>query len=271
MMLLWSERIGDRPAPSPSIKVRLWIFWIHGAQDTAVLLAGHGGEEERCPVLVSLVLTPLLAGLGGEGEGSGSSWLMNLLSRSSLLARGQPWRRSVASCLAPAYRGGTESGCNVGDLACCVLLRALPAGCYGDASSSSPCAKHMAPMIGGMIFGRKGGPTSTSMMEAFSGASCWSSALLHPQVVRPRWCGGGQRCRYIVVAGPTSELSSDLGGDAWRSPAICGGDARVLDCVLSFSGRVFLVKLEALNSNFRSFVRVMPKGFFVKCTRHMWI
>jgi hypothetical protein len=219
--------------------------------------------------LVSPALTPLLAGLGGEGEGS--CRLMNLLLRSLLLARGLPWRRSAASHLALAYRGGTESECDGGNPVCHVLLRALPAGCYGDALSSSPCAKYMVSKLGDMILGRKGGPISTSMAEAFSGASCWSSTLLHPQVVRPRWCGGGQRCRYIVGAGPTSELSSDLGGDAWRSPAICGGDARVLDCVLSFSGRVFLVKLEALNSNFRSFVRVMPKGFFVKCTRHMWI
>jgi hypothetical protein len=231
------------------------LCWMHGAQDVAVLLAGHGGEEESWPVLVSSVFTPLLAGLGGEGEGSGSSLFMNLLSRSPLLARGRPWRRSAASCPAPAYRGGTESGCDGGDLACGVLPRALPAGCYGEASSSSPCAEHMASMFGNMILGRKGGPNSTSTAEAFSGANCWSSALLHPQVVRPRWCGGDQRCWYFVGAGPTSKLSSDLGGDAWRSPAMNGGgDARVLDCVFIFLGRVFLVNLEALTSNFRSFV-----------------
>jgi hypothetical protein len=98
------------------------LCWMHGAQDVAVFLADHGGEEERCPVLVSPVLTPLLASLGGKGEGSGNSWLMNLLSRYPLLARGRPWRRSAASCLAPAYRGGTESGCDARDLVCCLLL-----------------------------------------------------------------------------------------------------------------------------------------------------
>jgi hypothetical protein len=256
MTLLWSEQIGRLTSTISLNKgAAVDLCWMHGAQYVAVLLAGHGGEEERCPILVSHVLTPLLAGLGGKGEGSGSSWLMNLLSRSPLLARGQPWRRSAASCLASAYRGGTESGCDVEDLACCVLPRALPAGCYGEASSRSLCAEHMASTIGDMILGQKGGPNSSSMAEAFSGAACWISALLHPQVVRPRWCGGDQRCWYFVGAGPTSKLSSDLGGDAWRSPAMNGGgDARVLDCVFIFLGRVFLVNLEALTSNLRSFV-----------------
>jgi hypothetical protein len=101
----------------------------------------------------------------------------------------------------------------------------------------------MASMLDDMIFGRKGGPISTSM-----------AALQRPQVVRPRWCGGDQRCWHFVGAGPTSKLPSDLGGDAWRSPAIGGGDAMSLIAFFIFLGRVFLVKLEALISNFRSFV-----------------
>jgi hypothetical protein len=118
----------------------------------------------------------------------------------------------------------------------------------------------MASMLDDMIFGRKGGPISTSM-----------AALQRPQVVRPRWCGGDQRCWHFVGAGHTSKLPSDLGGDAWRSPAIGGGDTRVLDCFFIFLGRVFFVRLEALSSNIRFFVRVMHKGFYVNCTRHVWL
>jgi hypothetical protein len=163
---------------------------------------------------------------------------------------GQAWMRGKEMNLCSCF-------C-IGRVATCWLT----ARCFGDAISIQ--AEHMTLSFGVVIFGRKGGPSSTSNAEASSESSCRCSTLQRPQVVRPRWCCGGWRLRFIVRAGPSSALPSDLDGDAWRSPAICGGGAKGLDCFLIFLPKVLFVTLEALSSNSWFLVRVMLKGLSCK-------
>lgn len=163
---------------------------------------------------------------------------------------GQPWMRGKEMKLCSCF-------C-IGRMATCWL----PTRCFGAAISIQ--AEHMTLSFGVVIFGRKGGPSSTSNAEASSESSCRCSMLQRPQVVRPRWCCGGRRLRFIVGAGPSSALPSDLGGDAWRSLAICGGGAKGLDCFLIFLPKVLFVTLEALSSNSWFLVRVMLKGLSCK-------
>jgi hypothetical protein len=59
--------------------------------------------------------------------------------------------------------------------------------------------------------------------------------------------------RFLVGRRCLSNLPLILGGDASRTPAICGRDAQGLDCFLFLSARVFFVKVDALSSNIRFF------------------
>ena len=109
-------------------------------------------------------------------------------------------------------------------------------------------------MFAAAIFGRHGGPSSTSVLEAYL-TLCWSSAARRRQVVRPRRPQAGRWQRFIAGGERLSIPLSDLGvHSTLRSPAVGGGDAQGLDCFSSFSSRVFSVRVEALSSNIR-FVR----------------
>jgi hypothetical protein len=112
---------------------------------------------------------------------------------------------------------------------------------------------HADGIIASVIFGRQGGPCSTSDVEAFHRVCCWSSARLRRQVVHPRQLGGAQRRRFFPGRGLPSILPLFLGGGALRTPAICGGDARGPDCFFNFCSRVFYVNVHALSSNTRFF------------------
>jgi hypothetical protein len=89
-----------------------------------------------------------------------------------------------------------------------------------------------------VIFGRYGGPSSTSIKEArILGRS---STLLGSQVVRPRNPRSGRRLGFFIGREPSSNLLSDFGGNAWRSPTTCGGVTPVLDCSFSLLIGCFL-------------------------------
>jgi hypothetical protein len=100
-----------------------------------------------------------------------------------------------------------------------------------------------------MIFGQDGGPSSTSMAEALL-IDCWSSTLLEDQVVRPRPFSGSQGLDLVAGVECSSSLRSELGGNTWNSPALCGRGTTVLDCF-------FILFLQG------AFCKV--EGIFFKC------
>jgi hypothetical protein len=101
-------------------------------------------------------------------------------------------------------------------------------------------------------------------LEALQHLSCWSSARCCYQVVRPRWLQGVQQRRIFAGLGCSGICALFLGGDAWRTPATCGGDAQGLDCVFIFSSRVFSERWQALSSNYWFFRASDVKGLVCK-------
>jgi hypothetical protein len=59
-------------------------------------------------------------------------------------------------------------------------------------------------------------------------------------------------------------MRSELGGDAWSSPAVRGGDYLGPDCFFSILVRVVFVKWKALSSKFRFVCARDVKGLFCK-------
>jgi hypothetical protein len=75
-------------------------------------------------------------------------------------------------------------------------------------------AQHMVVVAAAVIFGRLGGPSSTSTAEAGPWILLRSSTLQGSQVVRPRIPGGGRRWDCFVGRESSSSLLSDFGGNA---------------------------------------------------------
>jgi hypothetical protein len=121
-----------------------------------------------------------------------------------------------------------------------------------------------------MILGRSCGPSATSGMEAIS---IYFRCSIPPgyQVVRPRDPGCGRWTGLVAGAEPSSELLFDLGGDAWRSPATCGGGALGPDCFFIFSPRVVFVRMRGLIFKFQVLNASDVKGLFVKCNNHVYL
>jgi hypothetical protein len=141
------------------------------------------------------------------------------------------------------------------------LHRPLPSRCYGAPLPGLLRADHTVSSVDdAMIFGRHGGPYSTSRMEALFCIHRWSSTLLHRQVVRPRRRRSGRRLRCIAGSMPPSTLASDLDGHVLRSPARGGGDTQGPDFFLSFGFMVYSASLEALSSNSRFLSARVVKG-----------
>jgi hypothetical protein len=141
-----------------------------------------------------------------------------------------------------AGRGG-EEGAVVVDLLK-QLPRCLPLRCYGVLRCMLLRAKHTTAMLAAVIYGRQGGPFSTSSLEALIGFFCWSSTGSFLQVVCPRSQLNGRRQGSIAGVGLSSAQLSGLGGDASRSPAVGGGGTRALDCFSSLGARVFFCNNE---------------------------
>jgi hypothetical protein len=140
----------------------------------------------------------------------------------------------------------------------------LPTGCYGASSTKPFCAEHAPLLVDGTTFGRHGGPSATSMMEALLRYVRRSSSSLHRQVVRPRRRRNGRRICSIAGSMPPSNSASYLDGSVSRSPANGGGGAQGPDCFFSFCLGVFYVIWEGLSSNSGFPVQEMPEDFPVK-------
>jgi hypothetical protein len=98
---------------------------------------------------------------------------------------------------------------------------ATPEGGFGRLGSFR-CTEHTATVIVAVIFGRYGDPISTSCVEALR-ILRQSSSHLGSQVVRPRHPRSGRWLDLSVGMESSSNLLSDLGGKALRSPVACGG------------------------------------------------
>jgi hypothetical protein len=105
-------------------------------------------------------------------------------------------------------------------------------------------------LLATVIFGRQGGPTSTSTMEALLGSLSRSSTGCYLQLVHPRRQLNGRRQGFFVGTVLSSAQLSDLGGRALRLPAIGGGGIRALDCLFFICARVLFANVEAFFSNF---------------------
>jgi hypothetical protein len=117
----------------------------------------------------------------------------------------------------------------------------------------------MATAMVAVIFGEKGGPSSTFVSKALL-IHRWSSTLLEGQLVCPRSFGCSQRIDLVVGVELSSLLLSEFGGNAWSSPAFGGRGVLVLACFFFFSFRVLFVKLKASYSNNRFFRVSDEKG-----------
>jgi hypothetical protein len=112
---------------------------------------------------------------------------------------------------------------------------------------------------------RQGGDIQTSTVEAFH-LRCGCSKLPGHEVMRSPWLGSGPRRQINVGRGLPSSWPLFLGGNAWRTPAKCGGGTDGLDCFRSSSSRVLCVKSRVLSSNSRfprardarTFVEIVP-------------
>jgi hypothetical protein len=111
---------------------------------------------------------------------------------------------------------------------------------------------------------RHGGGISTSDEEAIINSAAEARRHLATKWSRPRWLGDGRWQKDHAGREPTSCSLSILGGDAWRTPASCGGGTQVLDCLVQIRCRVFSVKCKPLYSNTRFLERVLCKGLSVK-------
>jgi hypothetical protein len=105
-----------------------------------------------------------------------------------------------------------------------------------------PRAQHMETKLIAVIFGQQGDPYSKSSLEALW-FICWSSTSLEGQVVRPRSSSCSHWLDLLAGVELSSVLLSELGGDAWSSPACGGRGTEVLDCFLLFSSRVLFCKV----------------------------
>jgi hypothetical protein len=99
----------------------------------------------------------------------------------------------------------------------------------------------------------------------------WLSIYLHDggpldqppprdQVVRPWPHGSSQRLDPGVGRELSSNLLSELGGNASSSPAFGGRDSPVLNRFLAFPAGMFYVKEKALSSNVRLYMAIDVKG-----------
>jgi hypothetical protein len=122
---------------------------------------------------------------------------------------------------------------------------------------------HDGGLLASTILCRHGGEISTSTTEALHRSSRGCSKPLSHEVTCSSWLGGGPRLRIHAGRGLPSRRPLLLGGDALRTPAIGGGDAQGRDCILSFSSRVFCVKIKTLSSNSR-FLRTSDARVFMK-------
>jgi hypothetical protein len=98
---------------------------------------------------------------------------------------------------------------------------------------------HIRGILASTIWSRQDGGSSTSNVEALRICSGSSTSRVH-QVVRPRWYGDGRGQRNFAGREPSSCLLLFLGGNAWRTPAVIGGDTQGVVCVDFCNSGVFV-------------------------------
>jgi hypothetical protein len=94
---------------------------------------------------------------------------------------------------------------------------------------------------------RHGGVLATSGEEALLRSRSGRSKRPSGEVIHSTQLGGGPRQKIVIGRGLPSSWSLFLGGDAWRTPARCGGDARGLHCWNILYPRVLCVKRKPLS------------------------
>jgi hypothetical protein len=121
----------------------------------------------------------------------------------------------------------------------------MPAGCYVFELN------HARAIMAYAIFCRQGGGSSTSTAEVFFESAAGARRLLFI-----KWCVPvEEKATSGFDSSSEMELSSILlrflGGDALRTPTICGGGTQGSDFFFSFCPRVFSIIREGPSSNFR--------------------
>jgi hypothetical protein len=211
------------------------------------LLAGRGGVGESGPGAVRCVSSSLLAGHGGEEEQRKGSLILACGEGSCLLCWCGGCPSSSFPLLALVCRGGKLR--SDGHTDWMLPHRNMPAGCYGASSSELLRAEHASLLVDGAILGRKGGPTTTSMTEAFSASFAGAQRLSTDKWFRPRRRRDGWRMLSNAGSVLLGISVPYLDGDVCRSPASGGGDILGSDCFSYSSSRVFFVTFEVLSSN----------------------
>jgi hypothetical protein len=183
----------------------------------------------------------LLAGLGGEGEPGGDASLFVKTARS----RSVDGSNHGGFLLPPsslAHHGGEkEVKEDEGALDGCYLMSAR---CYID-ELQQVAGNHAAA-----IHGREGGAPSTSDVEALNQLCLGCSKLALCEVIRSPQGGDGPRQQALAGKGLRSSWLWFFGGNAWRTPAMCGRGSEGPDCFFYFCPRVCCVILEGPSSNY---------------------
>ncbi|XP_071681951.1 uncharacterized protein [Lolium perenne] len=217
-----------------------------GSKDDT-LLAGRGSVGESQPDAARCVPSSLLAGHGGEEEQKRSSPILDWGEGSCPLRRCGCCSNSTPLLSSSSCRGGERGSGGRADWI--RARRRLPAGCYGASSSELLRAKHASLLIDDAIFGRHGGPTTTSKTEALLCFVRRGSTLLRRQVVRPRRRRSDRRMQSCAGSVLLGISAPHLDGNVLRSPAVGGGGTQGPDCFFIFCSRVLFVNFEVLSSN----------------------
>jgi hypothetical protein len=129
----------------------------------------------------------------------------------------------------------------------------LPAGCWFRWTAGKPNSFRQRDLelfqadgcFAIAIHCRSDGKSSTSGVEAITLPDHGSSKPVHHEVIRSPRRSGGPCPRLVVRRGLPSCRPLFLGGDALRTPTRGGGGAQGLDCRVSFSSGVLVVKRSA--------------------------
>jgi hypothetical protein len=126
------------------------------------------------------------------------------------------------------------------------------------------CAHHAVTKIVAVFFGQDGGQSSTSSKTEALMVGRWSSTPTGSQVVHSRLSGGSQGLDLGPGQGRSGTSRSELGRDAWSSPAVVGRGLPGLDCFFYSLFRVVFVKWKVPSSNCRFLWTRDVKGLFCK-------
>jgi hypothetical protein len=280
-------------------QTRRWWRWSFGGEllrwwtlsSSPLILSLNKALLRRLSFWMDMVLLiSLLAGRGGEGgrdldilasdsKHGGALPAELMLGRSIACSSADyallvPWWK-LARCGGPAKPQINRRWClrSAGMLVTLLLMAGLGGEGEGERSrfpAGGWClvisrAEHAAGSLAAAILGRQGGPSSTSCVEALQRILSRSSSPSRSQVVCPRRRAGDRRQRcFFAGRGYSSYLPQVLGGDALRTPALCGRGTKGPDCTSFLYSGVFIVIWEALSSNYLVLCTSVVKELFCK-------